>query len=102
MMKLKMHPAAHVLQLEHRASPGRTRDRYLHRVRTKFRMPGQQGVAASEENRRVAVMHGLDMENGRRRKIMQEDSAFDVGLNNGTVDFVGEIRVRSKHWQCQN
>jgi hypothetical protein len=42
------------------------------------------------------------MENGRRRKIMQEDSAFDVGLNNGTVDFVGEIRVRSKHWQRLN
>jgi hypothetical protein len=59
-MKFEVHAAAYVLQLQHGASPGGTGYGYLHWVRTEFGMAGDQGVAASEKNGGVAVMHGLD------------------------------------------
>jgi hypothetical protein len=43
------------------------------------------------------MVHGLDVENRGGRKIVEKDSAFDFGLDDGVVDVVGEIGVRREH-----
>lgn len=96
-MKFEVHAAADVLQLEHGASPGGTGDGDLDGVGTKFGMAGDEGVAAAEQNGGVAVMHGLNVKNGGRREIVQKDAAFDFRLDDGAVDVIGQVRVRSKH-----
>ena len=92
-----MHAASDVLEFEHGASPGGTGDRYVNWIRTEFGMAREESVAASQQDGGVAVVHGLNVKDGGGRKIMEKDSAFDFGLDNGVVDVVGEIRVRSEH-----
>jgi hypothetical protein len=98
-VKFEVHAAAYVLELEHGASPGGAGDGYLNRVGTEFGMAGDEGVAAAEENGGVAVMHGLNVEDGGRREIVEKDATFDFGLDDGVVDVVGQIGVRGEHYQ---
>ncbi|MCU1301350.1 MAG: hypothetical protein JWQ87_1634 [Candidatus Sulfotelmatobacter sp.] len=97
MVKFQVHAASDVLEFQHGAAPGRTGDRDMNGIRTKFRMPGEESIAASEQNGRVTVMHRLDVKNRRGRKVMKKDSAFNFGLDNRVVNFVGEICVRGEH-----
>jgi hypothetical protein len=60
-------------------------------------MPGEQCFAAAEEDRRVAMIQGLDLKNGGRRKISQVDAAFDFRTDNAAVHFVCEVGVGAKH-----
>ena len=96
-VKFEVHAPANVLELEHGASPGGAGDGYMNRVGTEFGMAGDKGVAASEEDGGVTVVHGLDMENGGRREIVEKDPTFDFGLNDGVVDVIGQIGVRGEH-----
>jgi hypothetical protein len=52
-------------------------------------MAGEQSFAAAEKDGGVAVMHGLDFEDGGGREVVEENSAFDFGLDDGVVDVVG-------------
>src|SRR5271163_3056132 len=88
MVKFEVHAAAYVLELEHGASPGGAGDGYLNGVGTEFRMAGDESVAAAEKNGGVAVVHGLDVENGGGWEILEKDSALDFGLDDGVVDFI--------------
>ena len=96
-VKFEVHAAADVLELEHGASPGGTGDGDVNRVGTEFGMAGEKSVAAAEENRGVAMVHGLDVEDGGGREIVEKDSAFDFGLDDGVVNVVREIGVRGEH-----
>jgi len=98
MAKFEVHAAADILELEHGTSPRGTGDGDLNRVRTEFGMAGDESVAASEENSGVAVVHGLNVENGGRRKIVEEDSTFDFRLDDGVVDVIREVGVRVEHY----
>jgi len=60
-------------------------------------MTGEQSFAAAEENGDVAVMKSLDFEDGGGWEIVEEDAAFDFGLNDGIVDVIGKVGVRDEH-----
>ena len=96
-VKFEMHAAADILELEHGASPGGTGDGDLNRVRTEFGMAGDESVTAAEEHGGVAVVESLDVENGGGREIVEKDSAFDFGLDDGVVDVIRQVGVRGKH-----
>jgi len=96
-VKFQVHPTANVLEFEHGASPRGASDGHMDWVRTEFWMAGEKSVAASKENGSVAVVHGLDVENGGGWKVAEKDSAFDLGLDDGVVHVVSEIGVRSEH-----
>ena len=101
MAEFEVHTAAHVLQLEHRAAPGRAGNSDLHRFWTEAWMPGNERFAAAEEHRCVKVVHRLDFENRVGRKIAEKDAAFDFRPDNAAVDLVRQIRVRVKHTDAQ-
>ena len=92
-----MHAAADELELEHGASPGGAGDGNMDGLGTELRMAGEQGFAAAEEHRGVAVVQGLNLQDGGGRKVVEKNSAFDFGLDDAAVDFVGEVGVRVKH-----
>ena len=96
-MKFEVHAAAYILELEHGASPSGTGDGDVDGVGTEFGMAGEESIAASEKHGGVAVVHGLDVENGGWRKIVKKDAAFDFGLDDGVVDFIREIGVGGEH-----
>jgi hypothetical protein len=96
-VKFEVHAASDVLEFEHGASPGGTSDGDLNRVGAKFGMAGDESFAASEEDGGVTVMQGLNVEDGGGREVVEKNSAFDFGLDDGVVNFVGEIGVRSEH-----
>jgi len=95
--KLEVHAAANVLQLEHGTSPGGTGDGDLHGLGTEFGMTGEQGFAAAEQDGDITVMHGLDFEDGGGRKVVEENAAFDFGLDDAAIHFVGQVGVGIKH-----
>jgi phage repressor protein C with HTH and peptisase S24 domain len=64
-------------------------------------MTGEQGGAAAEKNGRVAMIQGLDLKNGRRRKISQVNPAFNFRPDNNAIHFVGEVGVGAKHTNYQ-
>ena len=99
MAKFEVHAAAYVLELEHGTSPGGTGDGYLNGVGTEFGMAGDESVAAAEQNGGVAVVHGLNVEDGGGRKIVEENSAFDFRLDDGVVDVIREVGMRVKHYR---
>jgi len=101
-MEFEVHAASYVLELEHGASPGGTGNGYVNRVRTEFGVAGEESVAAPEEDGGITVMHGLDVENGGGREVVEKDSTFDFGLDDGVVDVVGEIGVRDEHGRNLN
>ena len=96
-VKFEMHAASDVLELEHGASPGGTGDGDLNWVGTEFGVAGDEGVAAAEEHGGVAVVEGLDVENGGGWEIVEKYSAFDFGLDDGVVDVVRQVGVRGEH-----
>src|SRR3954471_9664044 len=97
MPKFQMHAPSHILQLQHRTAPGGSRNRNLHRFRTKLRMSRKQSLAATQQHSRVTMMHGLNLEHGGGWQIVQKNATFDFRLNNAAVDFVRQVRVRVKH-----
>ena len=101
MAEFEVHAAADVLQLEHGASPGGAGDGDLHGLGAELGVAGEHGFAAAEEHGGVAVMHGLNAENSGRGKIVEKNSAFDFGLDDAAVDFVGEVGVGAKHTNYQ-
>jgi hypothetical protein len=61
-------------------------------------MAGDQGVASAQQDGGVAVVHGLNVEDGGGREIMEEDAAFDFRLDDGVVDVIREVGVRGEHY----
>src|ERR1700722_5055570 len=100
--KFQVHAAADVWQLEHGAAPGRTGDRHLHWLGTKFRMAGDKRLAAAQQHGGVAVVHGLNLQDGRRGQIVDENSAFDLRADDAAVHFVGEVGMGVKHTDARN
>ena len=96
-VKFEMHAASDVLEFEHGASPSGAGDGDVDWAGTEFGMAGDESVAAAEENGGVAVMEGLDVEDSGRREIVEEDSTFDFGLDDGVVNVVREVGVRGEH-----
>src|ERR1700722_17593053 len=97
MAKFQVHAPPNILELQHRPSPRRTGDRHLNRGGTEFRMARQQSFAPSQQHRRIAVMHGLNIEHGRGRKVVENNSAFNFRLDDGVIHVIREIGVRAKH-----
>ena len=89
MAKFEVHAAAYVLKFEHGTTPSGTGDGDLDWVGAEFGMAGKQRFTASQKNGSVAVVKGLDLEDGGGRKIVEKDAAFDFGLDDGVVDVVG-------------
>src|ERR1700685_109233 len=101
MVKFQVHAAAHKLKLQHGPSPSGTGNGHLHRVRAKFGVTGDQRVVAAQQHGLVAMMQGLNFEDGIGRKIFQENSTLNLRANDDAVDFVAQIRVRRKHVRVQ-
>ena len=97
MAEFEVHAAANVLELEHGASPGRAGDGYLHGFGAEFGMAGDESLAAAENHGGVAMVHGLDFEDGGGREVVEEDSAFDFRLDDAAVHFVGKVGVGREH-----
>jgi hypothetical protein len=95
--EFQVHAAAYILELEHGATPGGTSDGDVNWVGAKFGMAGEKSIVASEQDGGVAVMKSLNVEDGGRREIVEKNSTFDFGLDDGVVDVVGEIGVRDEH-----
>jgi hypothetical protein len=95
--KFEVHAATYVLQLEHGPSPGRAGDGDLHGLRAELGMAGKQRFATAEQHGCVAMVHGLDFEDGGRWKVVDENAAFDFRLDDAAVDFVSQVGVRVKH-----
>jgi hypothetical protein len=89
MAKFEVHAAAYILKLEHGPSPRAAGDSDLDWVRAEFGVAGEQRFTPSEQNGSVAMVEGLDLEHSGRRKLVEEDAAFNFGLNDGVVDVVG-------------
>ncbi len=98
-VKFEVHAASDVLEFEHGTSPGGAGDGYLNRIGAEFGVAGDQSVAAAKQDSGVAVMHGLNVEHGGWREIVEKDSTFDFGLDDGAVDVIGQIGVRDEHLQ---
>lgn len=95
--EFKVHAAADVLQLEHGASPGGTSDSDLDRLRTEFRMAGEERFAAAQKHSGVAVVQGLNLEDCGRRKIAEIDATFYFRLDDAAVHFFSQVGVGAKH-----
>jgi hypothetical protein len=95
--EFEVHTAADVLELEHGTSPGGAGDGNLHGPWAEFGMAGDESVTAAEEHGGIDVVEGFDFEDGGGRKIVEKNSAFDFGLNDGVIDAVGKVGVRGKH-----
>ena len=100
--KFEVHATADILQLEHGAAPGGTGDRDLHRLGTKFGMAGDKRLTAAEQHGGIAVVHGLNLQDGRGGQIIDEDSAFDFRAHDAAVHFVGEVGMGVKHTDARN
>src|ERR1700693_5401304 len=97
MAKFEMHAAAYILELEHRASPGGAGDGDLDGLRAEFGMAGEKRFAAAQKHGGVAMIQGLDLEDGGRRKIAQVDATFDFRPDDAAVHFVGQVGMGAKH-----
>jgi hypothetical protein len=60
----------------------------MDRAGAEFGMAREQSFAASEQDGGVTVVKSLDFQDCGRWEIVEEDSAFDFGLNNGVVNVV--------------
>jgi hypothetical protein len=100
-VKFEVHAASDVLEFEHGASPSGTGYGDVNWVGTEFGMAGDESFAASEEDGGVAVVQSLNVEDGGGREVVEKDSTFDFGLDDGVVDVVGEIDVRGKHSRAE-
>ena len=97
MAEFQVHAAADVLQLEHGASPGGTSDSDLDRLRTEFRMAGEERFAAAQKHSGVAVVQGLNLEDCGWRKIAEIDATFYFRLDDAAVHFFSLVGVRAEH-----
>lgn len=77
MAEFEVHPAADILKFQHRSAPCGARNRDMHRLGAELRMARKQGLAASEQNGGIAMMHGLNLEHSRGREIAEKNAAFD-------------------------
>src|ERR1700722_1328169 len=66
-------------------------------MRAKFGVTGNQRVVAAEQHGLVAMMQGLNLQDGIGRKIFQENSALNLGPNDAAVHFVAQMWMRRKH-----
>jgi hypothetical protein len=69
----------------------------LNGVGAEFGVAGDENFAASENYGGVAVVQGLNEKDGGGREVVEKDSAFEFGLDDGVVDVVSEIGVRREH-----
>lgn len=97
MTKFQVHAASDILQLQHGASPGATRNRDLNWAGAKLGMAGKHGFATAEKNSRIAVVKSLNFQNSRGWEIVKEDAAFHFGLHNSVVNVVCQVGVRNEH-----
>ena len=89
MAEFEVHTAADVLQFEHGAAQGGAGDGDLHGVGAELGMAGEESFAAAEQDGSVDVVESLNFEDGVGREIVEKDAAFDFGLDDGVIDFVG-------------
>jgi hypothetical protein len=87
--EFEVHTAADVLQFEHGAAPGGASDGDLHGVGAELGMAGQESFAAAEQDGGVDVVKSLNFQDGGGREIVEKNAAFDFGLDDDVVDFVG-------------
>ena len=97
MAEFQMHTAADVLKLQHGSAPGGSGDGDLHGLGTEFGMAREKRFAASQQDSCVAVVHGLDLKDGGRRKVIEKDATLDFRLDDTAVHFVRQVGVRAKH-----
>lgn len=97
--ELEAHAAAHKVTLEHGASPGGTGDGDENGLRTVLGMAGDEGGGIVDQDGGVEMMLGLNLENGLGRKVFEEDTAFDFGLNDVAIDLVAEVEVGRERGQ---
>jgi hypothetical protein len=58
---------------------------------------GNHGLTATQKHSGVAVVHGLNVEHSGGGKVVEKDSAFDLGLDDGAVNVISEVGVRDEH-----
>src|SRR6266852_533601 len=94
---LHVHAPPQVGNLEHRAAPIRAVDVHQHRLRTKFRVTGDERLAIALHDHRIPAVAGLHFESAFLGQLPQIDTAFDLTANDIGVNLVAEILVRNPH-----
>jgi hypothetical protein len=89
--EFQAHSAADKAAFQHGATPRRSGDINLNWLRTVLGMSGDECRTIIQQDRGVAVMLGLNLEDGFGRKIFQENAALNLRLDNTPVDLVAEV-----------
>ena len=92
--EFEAHATADEVAFQHGASPGGTGDGDQDRLRAVFGMAGDHGGGVIDQDGSIKMMLGLNLENGFRGEIFQENAAFNFGLDDVAVDLVAEVEVR--------
>lgn len=77
MMKFQVHAPADKMQLQHRPAPSGARDHHQNRFRAILGMTGKQHIAASQQDRGVAMILRADLKHRRGRKLFQVDATLN-------------------------
>jgi len=96
MMKLQVHAATDEAHLKHGATPSRSRNRHLHRVRTIFGCPE---ISATPSPKATPYKNGAEFESVERYlgADLPGTRLLDFGLDDVPVDIVAEVWMRHKH-----
>src|SRR5262249_25952023 len=97
MAKFEVHPAADESMFQHRPAPRGPMDRNKHGFGTEHRVAMQQRIALAATDQRVDPILGFDFYNRSPREIVHRNATFDLGLDNGAVDLVAQVRIWRKH-----
>jgi len=91
MVKFEVHASPQEMHLDHRTAPGRTCNPDQNRLRTKFGMAGDQRLVLAQDNRRIRVMLGLDVQHCSRGKLLQENPALNLRTHDVAVHLIAEV-----------
>jgi hypothetical protein len=95
-IKLQPHAATDEASLEHGTAPSRACDGHQNGLRTVLRMSGNQGRTTTQNLSCVEMVLGPDQQHCGRRQVFEGDASLDFGTDDMPIDFVAEVRMRSK------
>ena len=98
MTKLQMHPATHKAALQHRTTPGRSRNRHQSRLRAILGMSRNQSLPATHHHRRITTMLRLYLQNAMRPQSIEKHATLNLRANNVAIHLIAQIDMRSE--QC--
>jgi len=94
--EFQVHPPTDEAGFQHRSTPGGTVDRDRDGLRTKHRVPRNDGLVPPLIEDGVCVIQRLDAQYRTGLKILEVDAAFHFGLHDIPVHAIAEVGMRLK------